>query len=135
MIVCEVLEELGEPLPYATPLTRKTHITAAQGNYEVAKPLYERSLAIRENVLGPDHPDVAASLNNLALLLESQVRVDSSALSNVRRSLRCGVLISELGAPLLSYIRHCLDDDDRPCGYTGPLRRRQATVRALPSYL
>ena len=37
----------------------------------IAKPspsdlLYKRSLAIREKALGPDHPDVALSLNNLA---------------------------------------------------------------------
>jgi eukaryotic-like serine/threonine-protein kinase len=30
--------------------------------------LYERALAIREKALGPDHPEVAASLNNLALV-------------------------------------------------------------------
>ena len=30
--------------------------------------LYKRSLAIREKALGPDHPDVATSLNNLAVL-------------------------------------------------------------------
>jgi tetratricopeptide (TPR) repeat protein len=35
-------------------------------------PLYERALAIREPVLGSDHPDTAASLNNLALLLQAQ---------------------------------------------------------------
>ena len=56
---------------------------AAQGNYEDAKPLYERSLAIREKVLGPDHPDVATCLNNLAGLLESQVRGDTLGPSSV----------------------------------------------------
>jgi Tetratricopeptide repeat len=30
--------------------------------------LHERALAIREKVLGPEHPDTAASLNNFALL-------------------------------------------------------------------
>ncbi|MCP4359898.1 MAG: tetratricopeptide repeat protein, partial [Chloroflexi bacterium] len=29
-------------------------------------------LAIREKVLGPEHPDTATSLNNLALLLQAQ---------------------------------------------------------------
>src|SRR5690606_13025540 len=32
---------------------------------------YERALAIREKVLGPDHPDTAQSLNNLGLLLKT----------------------------------------------------------------
>jgi CHAT domain-containing protein len=41
----------------------------AQGShYADAEQLYKRSLAIREKALGPDHPDVAASLNNLASL-------------------------------------------------------------------
>ncbi|CAM9138218.1 unnamed protein product, partial [Ectocarpus sp. 13 AM-2016] len=43
-----------------------------QGKYEEAEPLYRRSLAIREKVLGPEHPDVAQSLNNRAALLETQ---------------------------------------------------------------
>ena len=45
----------------------------AQGKLEEAAPLYKRSRAIREKVLGPDHPDVAQSLNNEALLLEDMV--------------------------------------------------------------
>src|SRR5262249_26382820 len=32
------------------------------------EPLLKRSLAIREKALGPDHPDVGASLNSLAIL-------------------------------------------------------------------
>jgi tetratricopeptide (TPR) repeat protein len=39
-----------------------------QGQYAAAMPFAERSLAIREKVLGPEHPDVAQSLNNLAEL-------------------------------------------------------------------
>ena len=39
-----------------------------QGRYAEAEPLYKRSLAIREKALGPDHPDVATALNNLAEL-------------------------------------------------------------------
>ncbi|CAB1096625.1 unnamed protein product [Ectocarpus sp. CCAP 1310/34] len=45
-----------------------------KGNYDEAGKLYERSLAIREKALGPDHPDVAQSLNNWAGLLGKQVR-------------------------------------------------------------
>ncbi len=43
-----------------------------QGQYAEAEPLYKRSLAIWEKALGPDHPDVALSLNNLALLYRTQ---------------------------------------------------------------
>jgi tetratricopeptide (TPR) repeat protein len=45
-----------------------------QGRYAEAEPLIKRSLAIREKVLGSDHPDVARSLNNLADLYERQGR-------------------------------------------------------------
>jgi CHAT domain-containing protein/Tfp pilus assembly protein PilF len=38
------------------------------GKYDEAVPRAQSALAIREKALGPDHPDVAASLNNLALL-------------------------------------------------------------------
>ena len=43
-----------------------------QGQYAQAEPLYKRSLAIWEKALGPDHPDVATSLNNLAVLYHTQ---------------------------------------------------------------
>ena len=46
----------------------------SQGRLDEADPLYERSLAIHEKVLGPDHPDVAMVLNNQANLLIAQVR-------------------------------------------------------------
>ena len=38
------------------------------GAYEKALPLYQRALDISEKVLGPEHPDVATTLNNLAAL-------------------------------------------------------------------
>ena len=46
-----------------------------QGKFEQAKSLYERSLAILEKALGPDHPDVARGLNNFARILQSRVSV------------------------------------------------------------
>jgi tetratricopeptide (TPR) repeat protein len=42
------------------------------GSYTQARPYFEQVLAIREQVLGPEHPDTATSLNNLALLLKDQ---------------------------------------------------------------
>ncbi len=35
---------------------------------------YQRSLAIRENALGPEHPDVAQTLENYAALLRQTGR-------------------------------------------------------------
>jgi tetratricopeptide (TPR) repeat protein len=43
-----------------------------RGRYSGAKPLLERSLAIREKTLGPEHLDLANSLNNLAELYYNQ---------------------------------------------------------------
>ena len=40
-----------------------------QGRYAEAEPLYQaQPRASREKALGPDHPDVGTSLNNLAVL-------------------------------------------------------------------
>jgi hypothetical protein len=44
----------------------------AQGDLAGARQLHERALAIREKALGPDHPDTAISLGNLAVLLQAQ---------------------------------------------------------------
>jgi len=41
-------------------------------DYLNARPLYERALAIREKVLGPEHPDTVVSLTNLGFLLSRQ---------------------------------------------------------------
>jgi tetratricopeptide (TPR) repeat protein len=42
------------------------------GKYAEAIPLAQQLLAIREKTLGPNHPDVASALNNLAALYEEQ---------------------------------------------------------------
>jgi tetratricopeptide (TPR) repeat protein len=58
----------------ASRLDREAQQLNQQGRYAEAEPLYKRSLAIREKALGPDHPDVALSLNNLAGLYDNQGR-------------------------------------------------------------
>ena len=40
-----------------------------------ALPLYQRALTIREKALGPEHPDTATSLNNLAVLYQDHGRL------------------------------------------------------------
>jgi tetratricopeptide (TPR) repeat protein len=52
----------------ASDLNKLAELYCAQGQYAQAKPLYDRSLAIREKALGPDHPKVAQSLENMAQL-------------------------------------------------------------------
>ena len=44
----------------------------ARGVYSEVEPVFRCALAIRERALGPEHPDVAASLNNLAMLYHAQ---------------------------------------------------------------
>ena len=39
---------------------------ARQGKYAEAEPLYRKALAIRQKVLGENHPHTANSYNNLA---------------------------------------------------------------------
>jgi tetratricopeptide repeat protein len=43
-------------------------VKAAAGRYADAEPLFKSGLAIRAKAQGPDHRDVAASLDNLAAL-------------------------------------------------------------------
>lgn len=45
-----------------------------QGMHAEAEPLFKRSLAIDEKAYGPDHPDVASDLKNLAGSMWSQVK-------------------------------------------------------------
>ncbi|MCK5254610.1 MAG: tetratricopeptide repeat protein, partial [Deltaproteobacteria bacterium] len=47
-------------------LNHKAVILFEQGRYSEAAKVAEEALAVAEKTLGPDHPDVATSLNNLA---------------------------------------------------------------------
>lgn len=42
------------------------------GRYGDAIPIAKKALSLRENALGPEHPDIAISLNNLAVLYQNQ---------------------------------------------------------------
>jgi CHAT domain-containing protein/Flp pilus assembly protein TadD len=66
--------EQSEPLADANRLNQDGIQLYEAGRYEEAEPLYLRSLAIREQQLGENHPLVAQSLNNLALLYQAQGR-------------------------------------------------------------
>lgn len=58
-----------------------------RGRYGEAEPLLVRALAIRENLLGKDHPDVAVTVSNLAIVYLTHGRY-SDARSLHERSLR-----------------------------------------------
>ncbi len=61
-----------ESTELAALLVRMGFYLTCRAVYNAAEQLYRRSLEIREKQLGPDHPDVAQSLNNLAGLLRAQ---------------------------------------------------------------
>ncbi len=50
----------------------------AQGKYAAAEPLYKRARAIVEKALGPNHPHVATTLENMARLYKETGRVDEA---------------------------------------------------------
>ena len=56
------------------------------GEYAAARPYYERALAIREQALGPSHPDTARSLNNLGVLCYYEGELEQCAVL-LRRAL------------------------------------------------
>ncbi len=55
-------------------LNRQGYALDDAGDYRDAEGPYTQALALRENALGPEHPDVAESLNNLAELYRAQGR-------------------------------------------------------------
>ena len=58
--------EGGLYLDLAKTLNTLAAFYQEQANYAEAERLHQRVLTIREKALGPDHPEIAASLNNLA---------------------------------------------------------------------
>jgi CHAT domain-containing protein/Tfp pilus assembly protein PilF len=60
------------PLEEAVQLNKQVEKLYEEGKYQEAVVPAERALAIREKALGPNHADVAESLNNLALLYQDQ---------------------------------------------------------------
>ena len=55
----------------ADQLTKTVAELYTTGKYELALPLARQVLEIQEKALGPDHPDVATALNNLASIYRS----------------------------------------------------------------
>ena len=63
----KIAEAFGANDPrLGTTLNNLAELYQDQGRYGEAEPLYKRALAIREKALGPEHPDVATSLDDLA---------------------------------------------------------------------
>jgi tetratricopeptide (TPR) repeat protein len=58
----------------AAALDKRVGELLRAGKFSEAIPLAQHALAIQEKALGPDHPDVAMSVNRLALLYYNQGR-------------------------------------------------------------
>ncbi|HET6674086.1 MAG TPA: tetratricopeptide repeat protein, partial [Nitrospiraceae bacterium] len=66
----------ADHLDVALGLNNLATLHVSQGHYSQAAPLFRRSIAIRETQLGPDHGDVAKTLEEYAGLLR---KTDQSA--------------------------------------------------------
>jgi CHAT domain-containing protein/Tfp pilus assembly protein PilF len=68
ILVTSAIKSGAAPKEEAQALQAKVEELSREGKYADAIPLSQRELAIREKSFGPDHPAVAQSLNNLAVL-------------------------------------------------------------------
>lgn len=68
----------GESYEAAVEAHQAAKMLAANGRREEAVALYERAVAIKQNVLGASHPEVATTLHNLALLLDTMGLADEA---------------------------------------------------------
>ena len=97
------------------------------GKSAEAIPLARQMLAMLEKMLGPDHPNVAASLNNLASLYEDQGRyADAEPLSNGHwRSTR------RRSGPIIPMSRASLSNLGSLYTNARPLHRCRAALQAV----
>jgi tetratricopeptide (TPR) repeat protein/tRNA A-37 threonylcarbamoyl transferase component Bud32 len=68
-----------QPLVRARLMSSMGRIYFRLGLYDRVEPLFQEALSERERVLGPNHPDVAVSLNELAALEQAFRRPESEA--------------------------------------------------------
>jgi len=69
------LGRLGDTVELAEFLNNAGETLHRLARYAEAEPLYRRSLALCEQINGPEHPEVAIRLNNLASLLQDTNRL------------------------------------------------------------
>jgi tetratricopeptide (TPR) repeat protein len=88
-------ENQPESIEFAGTLGNLGEVLRLTGNVDEARPLFARSLRIFEEVLGPDHPEVALSLNSNAIM-----RAEAGDLDGSREMFERAVAINEaaLGA-------------------------------------
>ena len=98
VLTCDALiEHWHMVLPEATQLLNDAgYYLYKRAQYEELERLLQRALAIRENVLGADHPDTAISLNDLAELYDDLGKYEKAELLYQRAlAIRERVLVAE----------------------------------------
>ena len=73
LLCCFASPSIGQPND-AEEFHKQAEALYQAGKYAEAIPLAKQELAIRENTLGPDHPDVAKALSVLAGIYREQAR-------------------------------------------------------------
>src|SRR6266508_1201029 len=68
MVELRAATEKDRVLQEARKLQTESQRLFRAGKYDASRPAAERALELREKALGPDHPDVAQSLHNLAII-------------------------------------------------------------------
>ena len=102
-----------------------------EGQYAAALSLALRALTIREQALGPTHPDVATSLTNLATLYQTQGQYTEAA-PLYQRALAIRERALGLAHPLVATSLHALAEFYRVQGQyaeAAPLHQRALAIR------
>jgi tetratricopeptide (TPR) repeat protein len=121
----------NDPIAEAAMLDRQAEALYQQGRYADAELRYKRTLAIREKAFGPNHPDVATSLSNLAVVYEAEGRPAAAEpllwRSLVVREQTLGLNHPDVAASLNNLASVYLDEG-RPTD-AEPLLRRALAIR------
>ena len=111
------LSTLPDPLRLREAV-RLGHVAGVElglGAYEHAKQMQQRSLALREQALGPNHPDIWSSLSNVALMHEKLGEYEQARALHERA---LAIVTSELGPnhPEMGAVLNNLADNYRMTG-------------------
>lgn len=68
----------SQPYKAALAHQKQAQLVATEGHLEEAAALYQQVLALQREILGPSHPEVAATLHDLAVLHETMGSTDQA---------------------------------------------------------
>ena len=111
------------------PAQQPGRLYQATGRYAEAEPLYQRAIAIGEKTLGPEHPDLATRLNNLARLYRATGRY-AEAEPLYQRAIAIFEASHRPGHPNIATVRANYARTSDPAR---PLQRRASPTRLRPT--